>query len=270
MGSNAIPAGATTIRETAVGQHHTFILHASRAEGGFPTEFFEPAWWREHGAEVGAAAGRGTVRFVRAPGGVWVLRHYLRGGFIASISRDRYVWTGLERTRPWREWRLLYLLHERGLPVPQPVAARVVRNGWSYRGDLITRCIEGARTLAELLRTGSVPVDHWQAVGRLVRRLHDAAVRHGDINVRNILQDAAGAFHLIDFDRARFGGAARGWRDANIARFFRSIAKLQRKEPGIAFGSGDWAAFLLGYGGGEPQPSALAWKKLSARYPAHS
>ena len=37
----------------------------------------------------------------------WVLRRYLRGGMAARFARDRYLWLGEERTRSFRELRLL-------------------------------------------------------------------------------------------------------------------------------------------------------------------
>src|SRR5512145_1497437 len=86
-----------------------------------------------------ARGGRGTVAFVRnASGDAWVLRHYRRGGFVAKLRDDAYLWTGQSRTRSFAEWRLLRRLRDWGLPVPKPVAARYLRDGLSYRADLIT------------------------------------------------------------------------------------------------------------------------------------
>ena len=55
----------------------------------------------------------------------------------------------LARFRPFREWLLIHRLHHQGLPVPVPIAARYVRQGATYRGDLITERIDGAESLAE-------------------------------------------------------------------------------------------------------------------------
>src|SRR5262245_57201697 len=85
---------------------------------------FDPASWRARGALEEVAGGRGSVCFLTHDSGQWVLRHYRRGGLIASVSQDRYVYTGASRTRSLREWRLLAELRRRGLPVPVPTVAR--------------------------------------------------------------------------------------------------------------------------------------------------
>ena len=61
-----------------------------------------------------AAGGRGTVAFVRDGERRWVLRHYRRGGLVARLLDDRYLWTGADRTRAFREWRLLRELRAAG------------------------------------------------------------------------------------------------------------------------------------------------------------
>jgi 3-deoxy-D-manno-octulosonic acid kinase len=188
------------------------------------------------------AGGRGHAWIVRHGGGEWVLRHYRRGGLAARVFSDSYFWTGLEATRPWREWRLLHALYKEGLPVPQPLAAQVVRNGLLYRGDLVTRRIPGTRSLAERLTGGErIP---WDAVGRCVRRFHDAGVFHADLNAHNVLLDGAGGIYLLDFDRGELRAQAPGWQLANITRLKRSLEKLS----GGRLDTGAWKAMLDGYG----------------------
>jgi 3-deoxy-D-manno-octulosonic acid kinase len=104
-------------------------------------DHFEPDWLLRQQLVTGTAKGRGTVYFFRAGPATWVLRRYLRGGWMGRFNRERYAWLGLEHSRPWREWRLLTDLRARGLPVPRPIAARVKRAGLVYRGDLITERI---------------------------------------------------------------------------------------------------------------------------------
>jgi 3-deoxy-D-manno-octulosonic acid kinase len=198
--------------------------------------------------------------FVHAPGGhgTWVLRHYLRGGWVARFSRDRYLWTGLERTRPWREWRLTKHLRDLGLPVPDAIAARVIRRGLTYTGDLLTRRIDDTETLALRLRTRALPAPAWQQLGGTLRRFHDAGVRHDDINVSNILLAADGGFHVLDFDRAAIV-APGPWRERNLARFRRSLEKHRRLAPSFAFTDTDWTALQSGYGeSGEEAPARMS------------
>jgi 3-deoxy-D-manno-octulosonic acid kinase len=218
---------------------------ARRAE--LTGDHFDPAWWRRRGAEVGVASGRGQVYFVRAGNEVWALRHYRRGGWIARFVADSYLWSGVRRTRPWREWHVLRRLRELGLPVPEPVAARVTRHGVVYCGDLITRRIEGATTLAQVLQTRSLGRDDWGRIGGLLRRFRDAGLRHDDINASNILIDAAGAFHLVDFDKACLT-APGAWCRRNLARLRRSLQKHLERNPRFAFDVGAWEAVLECYG----------------------
>jgi 3-deoxy-D-manno-octulosonic acid kinase len=228
------------------GRH--FVLHDPAALPQPHVGIFDPAHWEAAGAIVGRAQGRGSVAFVR--GGqhdqVWALRHYRRGGWVGRIVADRYLWLGLVHTRPWREFRLTRELHDKGLPVPLPVAAHVERGGLLYRGDLITQRIEGAQPLADLLVAGPLPPAHWTQLGRVLKRFHAAGVRHDDINARNVLRDARGAFHVIDFDKAQLlpSGA---WQAQNLARFQRSLEKFKAASPAFHFAQPEWQALLAGY-----------------------
>src|SRR5215208_918777 len=89
-------------------------------------ELFETGYWRAQGGLQELAGGRASVAIVTAGEERWVLRHYRRGGFMARIRDDSYLWLGEARTRSFAEWRLLAELRRRGLPVPAPIAARYV------------------------------------------------------------------------------------------------------------------------------------------------
>lgn len=208
----------------------------------------DPALFEAPADATGAPSvvgGRGSAWLIRHGVDEWVLRHYRRGGLPGRIIRDTYIWAGLEATRAWREWRLTYSLYKEGLPVPQPVAARVVYSGLLYKADLITRRIAGATSIAALIAAGGESRIPWGEAGRTVRRFHDAGVYHADLNAHNLLVDAAGKVYLIDFDRgARRRG--RAWKRANLARLQRSLRKLAGSTAVIAPA---WAAFLDGYGG---------------------
>jgi len=200
----------------------------------------------EAAARVGAA-GRGGVLAVEFQGRPGVLRHYRRGGMVERWLGDRYLWTGLERTRAFREWRLLARLVERGLPVPRPLAARVCRDGLFWRGDLVTLRVPRARSLAEWLDADPGRVD-WAAVGRCIRRFHDAGVWHADLNAHNVLLDDRGGVWWVDLDRGRLRPPGR-WRWRNLARLERSLRKLSR-EAGRPFPEEGWSALRRVYGGG--------------------
>ena len=83
-----------------------------------------PGHWGSHARPM-KSGGRGAAWFVDGPFGGAVLRHYLRGGLAARISRDRHLWRGADRMRSFAEFRLL-----RALPAQVPGAApdrRVLR-----------------------------------------------------------------------------------------------------------------------------------------------
>ncbi|KPJ93997.1 MAG: hypothetical protein AMJ55_07075, partial [Gammaproteobacteria bacterium SG8_15] len=59
-----------------------------------PASFgFDANYWASRDAIIGFAEGRGTTFFVQYAGEDYVLRHYRRGGFIARLSTDQYIWT---------------------------------------------------------------------------------------------------------------------------------------------------------------------------------
>ncbi|WP_280564370.1 3-deoxy-D-manno-octulosonic acid kinase [Chromohalobacter sp. 48-RD10] len=189
--------------------------------------WLSPDFWRERDAVLGEAPGRGASLFVACDEERWALRPYRRGGLIARLSDARYMWTGLERTRAFREMRLTAELKQRGLPVPAPVAAGVWRHGPSYTATLITRLIPDVVALAERLPTASPAL--LQRVGRTVRRFHDAGLDHVDLNTRNLLVDADDRVWLIDFDRCRLRAPGR-WQENNLARLERSLIKFDAPE----------------------------------------
>lgn len=207
---------------------------------------FDASAWARRGQLSGGARGRGEAVFLRDGAHEYVLRHYRRGGLPGRFIRDHYLWTGLQRTRAWREWHLTAELYVRGLPVPRPVAARVEHHGLWYRADLITLRIPAARSLAQALAGNTLDVAQWQAIGHCLRRFHDAGLYHADLNAHNILLSGEEVF-LIDFDRGRLR-ADGAWRRRNLERLLRSLRKLYNDAIDFAFREEDWQALLAGYG----------------------
>lgn len=199
--------------------------------------------------------GRGEVVFHAPPmtggTGQWVLRHYHRGGALARVLGDRYLWTGLGRSRPWREFALTAQMYAQGLPVPRPLTAALWRTGPVYRADLVTQRIPEARPLDALLQQGRLENRGWQDVGRCIRRFHDAGYCHADLNSRNILIDAVQKVWLLDWDRGRRRRAG-VWREANLRRLHRDLAKGRRKYQQWYYAETDFAALCSGYEAADP------------------
>ncbi len=198
--------------------------------------------WKARGELEEFPGGRGTVSLLRTPEGDWILRHFRRGGLVAKVSSDRYVWTGANATRSFREWRLLAELRRRGLPVPAPIGAYYERSGATYRADIITARLPAARTLASAIEAQPLDAPMWQRIGATIAQFHAAGVHHADLNASNIIL-VGKEVYLLDFDRGRI--RARGsWEADAIARLKRSLDKLKAQRPDAHFSEGDWRLLL--------------------------
>jgi 3-deoxy-D-manno-octulosonic acid kinase len=207
---------------------------------------FDPQFWAARGELDPASAGRGAAWFVGTAGNAWVLKHYRRGGLVARFSRDRYWFRTEASVRAFAEWRLLERLHGQGLPVPRPVAARYVRNAFSYRCDLLTERIPAVRPLSALLAEGVLGDERWRSIGATIRRVHQAGADHADLNAHNILcGELEARVFIIDFDRGRLRAGAGDWQRRNLERLHRSIVKVA---PATHFSAAAWDQLLAGYG----------------------
>lgn len=210
---------------------------------------FDTKWWAEHGTIEEVTGGRASIALLRNEQECWVLRHYRRGGFVARISDDRYVWSGQTTVRSFAEWRLLARMHSLHLPVPAPIAARYERRGLLYTADLITEFLPYTHTLAKAL-CADVRPETWRRVGAVVAAFHAHGVHHADLNANNVLLKETNGLpdlevYIIDFDRGRI--RARGpWEAQVLARLRRSLDKISR-QLGRAFDEDQWRYFMEGY-----------------------
>lgn len=169
-------------------------------------------------AQPVARGGRQAAWYVHLPDGrQGVLRHYRRGGMVARLFHDQYLWCGAQRTRSWAEFEVMHYLYQQGVAVPRPVAALWQKQSFHYRAALITERIDGARTLAQGLDEALIV-----PVARALKHMHDAGVDHADLNVFNILVDGQDQVWLIDFDRARH------FETLSFARRYRNLVRLRR------------------------------------------
>lgn len=189
-----------------------------------------------------AAAGRGNTVFFTFHDQPLVLRHYRRGGLVRHLSERHYLYTGIDKTRAMREFDLLMLLHQQGLPAPVPYACSVMRRGLFYTASLVTHRLPG-KTLAErLINDGCLSSDTsldenlWSGIGKLIARFHTAGIFHADLNAHNIMLDDKGNIMLIDFDRGKRQAlpkdpAMTGWCLDNVNRLERSLKKVTSSLP---------------------------------------
>jgi 3-deoxy-D-manno-octulosonic acid kinase len=179
------------------------------------------------------------------------VRHYRRGGAVASYLGDRYLAVGA--TRPEVEIRASVEARARGVRTPAVVAGAWYRAGPFYRADLVTELVPGATTLADALFSaprGAAAERSLAAAGRLARELGEAGIGHADLNARNVLEGtdspAAGPW-VIDLDRATVEGR-KGIEAARpmLARLERSLRKFGATS-GRPLSGAEWAALRAGF-----------------------
>ena len=196
--------------------------------------------------------GRAALYTVTLPdGGHGLVRSYRHGGWFRRLTRDWFIGRPL---RPFAELAVTATARERGLAVPEVLAALVARvcGPW-YRGWLVTRELEGARDLWAVLQ-GDLSVAEKQlllgCVGRLLRKMHTSGIDHADLNLRNILVRANSPrpdVHLIDFDKARLyqGPVPVARAQRNLRRLLRSVNKLDGGQARVA--AADWECLAEAY-----------------------
>jgi 3-deoxy-D-manno-octulosonic acid kinase len=238
------PLGSEVRRKVITGG--AMLYDASRA-GNLQQPWFDPAYWRARNEIEGEARGRGgSAHFIRHEGKRWVLRHFRRGGLIAKIGGDRYIFRVEEQVRSFAEWQLTYHLFRAGLPVPAPVAALYQRRGTFYTADIITERLADTDSLASCLKIGALSVLNWVAIGRVVRKFHDLGVCHADLNAHNVLLGNGDSVYLVDFDRSTLRRPGL-WCDSNLVRLRRSLEKVTYGLPPDRFTESDWHGLLGGY-----------------------
>jgi 3-deoxy-D-manno-octulosonic acid kinase len=222
----------------------------------FTPEMLSEHYWQKNNNIVGSAQGRGTTWFVRYQHEdknenkhqyQWVLKHYYRGGLIGKFNRDSYFYTGIKQTRAAKEFALLRAMAALGLPIPQPVAYRVIKKGLTYQADILTARIENAQDLVALLSQKALPEKTWQAIGRCIQSFHQQGIYHHDLNAHNVLLDENDKIWLIDFDQGEQRTPAKKWQQANIDRLLRSFHKEQKKIENFHWHTDCWQHLMEGY-----------------------
>jgi len=180
--------------------------------------------------------GRAPVFAVNLPDGCGraVVRHSMRGGWMAKISRDVYFLPTGGLTE------LLTSLRLRALGVSTPeVLAYVAYPTWVLlrRFDIATREIANGHDLSIVLAKVTDQPHRlmvFDAIARLLRSLTHAGAHHQDLNLKNILLTAGEGegldAHVLDVDRVQFHSPASPLvAMANIDRLLRSLRKWRDK-----------------------------------------
>lgn len=206
---------------------------------------FEAEYWHKKQAVIGSAKGRGTTWFVKLNYIEGALRHYRRGGLFGKIISDSYIFNGWQKTRSIAEFNLLTELHNSGVNVPRPIAARAIRKGITYQADLLSEKIPDAQDLVNLLQVTAQDKLQYEDIGKQIKKMHSLQVNHTDLNIHNILVDVNRKVWIIDFDKC-YKQKGESWKEANLARLKRSFHKELKKRD-ILWSEKDWINLLTGY-----------------------
>ena len=228
-------------------QHNTTIWVSDHVHATFRENWFDYQQNSQDSDVNNWESGRQTVSKFSVDGRNLICRHYCRGGLPARITRDKFIFRGLDVSRPIRELELLHIMRELKLPVPEPIAARCIVSGLLYSADIIIGEIADTETLAQVLTRRSLQESEWQKIGEIIHRFHSSDIQHVDLNANNILINKSGDVFLIDFDRCLQKKYAEQWGNSNLNRLRRSLQKFKKANQSFNFSETDFNELLIGY-----------------------
>jgi 3-deoxy-D-manno-octulosonic acid kinase len=244
------PAIVKHCHEKTFHEGNTYCVFDNNLINDFTPAMLSSGYWQQQKAIVGSAQGRGTTYFVIHQNKQWVLRHYYRGGLMGKINKDSYIFHSWQKTRAVKEFELLNNMRLVGLPVPQPVACRIIKKGLFYHADLLTSRIENAEDLVSTLQKKPLESLMWYRIGVMIKQFHQKGIYHHDLNCHNILLDNTQKVWLIDFDRCEqrdLTQSNNGWPQKNIDRLLRSFNKEQLRLNTFYWNEQDWYQLIKGY-----------------------
>lgn len=164
-----------------------------------------------------------------------IIKHYEHGGLFRKITRDIF----LGNSRPFRELAILEAAGQKGIPVPEVLAARVDRIfGPFHKGEIVYKEIPDSANLLEYLkRLNERPMGERislkrkiiNSLAQAIKKMHISGIYHADLNVKNVLiqnRGEAPRIYLVDFDCSKIRkNLPLRVRIKNLARFNRSCEK---------------------------------------------
>jgi 3-deoxy-D-manno-octulosonic acid kinase len=172
----------------------------------------------------GELAGRGIAIITELNGDVCVVRHFRRGGSVASLLDDRYLRAASNRVL--RELQTSEAARARGVATPSVKCGAWYQHGLFRRFDIATLYIPDSHDLSTVIFDPGRSRRAAELTAVLIGSMLQAGLLHRDLNLKNILV-APDRAYVLDLDRCRMVepiNAAHA--DAMKARFFRSLAKF--------------------------------------------
>lgn len=171
--------------------------------------------------------GRGVTPVVELAGGRCVVRHFRRGGSVASALGDRYL--RASGNRVLQELRASVEARGRGVATPEVKVAAWYDVGIFRRYDIATSYIPSAGDLSDVLFDDAARAAALSHATLLLRQLISAGMMHRDLNLKNILVTDERAY-VIDLDRAEvFDRLTQAQASAMRDRMLRSLTKWEAK-----------------------------------------
>ena len=197
-----------------------YIQYNTDVFNKFSSKLFNTDYISKEGLIKSEINGRGKTPEIEFEGRRLFLKHYIRGGFAAKISYDKYFFDSIASTRSVKEYNFLNNLFSKELPVPKPAALQVIINKFTYTADLITCKIENVGTLHDFIMNSKMNSNLWDALEGTLEKFYNENVYHSDLNSKNVLIDKNNNFHLVDFDNSYF------FYEKKL--FLKSIMRLER------------------------------------------
>ena len=208
----------------------------------------------------GVPGGRGKIAFVERSRRRVALKQLCRGGVAGGIWRERF----LSRERVIENLSIPKLARDRGVATPPALALLVVSGPPGlWRGWLAIETVPAARDVRKrMVERVTTPVE-WAEVLSAARRLHDAGIEHPDLNLGNLMIDAAGRGWVVDLDGCTVHAAALDVdrRIDNLRRIERSYLKTCFLNDLTADPAIDWPAAYAP----DAERIAARWKQRSER-----
>ena len=204
---------------------NVFIQYDPNTFKNFSSLLFNIDYISKEGLIKSEIVGRGKAYEIEFEGNRFILKHYIRGGFISKISYDKYFFDAIASSRAVKEYNFLNNLYSKGLPVPKPAALQVVINKFTYTADLITCKINNEGTLYDFVQAGKMNSNLWSNLENTLQKFYDENVYHSDLNTKNIIIDKASKFYVLDFDNSYFFYRNKLFKKS-VIRLGRSLSKL--------------------------------------------
>jgi len=204
---------------------NVFIQYDPNTFKNFSSILFNIDYISKEGLIKSEIVGRGKTYEIEFEGNRFILKHYIRGGFISKISYDKYLFDAIASSRAVKEYNFLNNLYSKGLPVPKPAALQVIINRFTYTADLITCKINNEGTLNDFVQTGKMNSNLWSNLENTLQKFYEENVYHSDLNTKNIIIDKASKFYLLDFDNSYFFYKNKLFKKS-VMRLERSLSKL--------------------------------------------